>query len=163
MIAAIYARKSTDQTGVADEQKSVARQVGHARQYAAQGLDRRRVICVRRRRDLRGGVCQPSRIPSADERSETAPNRRYSTITEDIHFLRNTITHVWFSGRGHNRAIDYRMSAGWARIGDTLHINPRVYLDDFLTGYQSALESRGWLNSAGGCARSEIPLPVRLA
>jgi DNA invertase Pin-like site-specific DNA recombinase len=34
MIAAIYARKSTDQTGVADDQKSVARQVEHARQYA---------------------------------------------------------------------------------------------------------------------------------
>jgi DNA invertase Pin-like site-specific DNA recombinase len=34
MIAAIYARKSTDQTGVADEQKSIARQVEHARQYA---------------------------------------------------------------------------------------------------------------------------------
>ena len=35
MIAAIYARKSTDQSGVADEQKSVARQIEHARQYAA--------------------------------------------------------------------------------------------------------------------------------
>ena len=35
MIAAIYARKSTDQTGVADEQKSVARQIDHARQYAS--------------------------------------------------------------------------------------------------------------------------------
>jgi DNA invertase Pin-like site-specific DNA recombinase len=34
VIAAIYARKSTDQTGVADEQKSVARQIDHARQYA---------------------------------------------------------------------------------------------------------------------------------
>src|SRR5436190_13962825 len=34
MIAAIYARKSTDQSGVADEQKSVARQVEHARSYA---------------------------------------------------------------------------------------------------------------------------------
>jgi hypothetical protein len=34
MIAAIYARKSTDQAGVADEQKSVARQVEHARTYA---------------------------------------------------------------------------------------------------------------------------------
>lgn len=32
--AAIYARKSTEQTGVADEQKSVARQVEHARDYA---------------------------------------------------------------------------------------------------------------------------------
>lgn len=35
MIAAIYARKSTDQTGVADEQKSVARQIEHAHAYAA--------------------------------------------------------------------------------------------------------------------------------
>lgn len=34
MVAAIYARKSTEQNGVADEQKSVARQVDHARQYA---------------------------------------------------------------------------------------------------------------------------------
>jgi site-specific DNA recombinase len=34
MIAAIYARKSADQSGVSDEQKSVARQVEHARQYA---------------------------------------------------------------------------------------------------------------------------------
>jgi DNA invertase Pin-like site-specific DNA recombinase len=34
MIAAIYARKSTEQT-VADEQKSVSRQVDHARKYAA--------------------------------------------------------------------------------------------------------------------------------
>src|SRR5437762_3107615 len=35
MIAAIYARKSTEQNGVADDQKSVARQVDHARAYAA--------------------------------------------------------------------------------------------------------------------------------
>ena len=34
MIAAIYARKSTDQAGVADDQKSVARQIEHARAYA---------------------------------------------------------------------------------------------------------------------------------
>jgi DNA invertase Pin-like site-specific DNA recombinase len=34
MIAAIYARKSTDQN-IADEEKSVTRQVEHARAYAA--------------------------------------------------------------------------------------------------------------------------------
>jgi site-specific DNA recombinase len=34
MIAAIYARKSTEQSGVADEQKSVTRQIDHARAYA---------------------------------------------------------------------------------------------------------------------------------
>ena len=35
MIAAIYARKSTDQTGVSDEEKSVTRQIEHAKAYAA--------------------------------------------------------------------------------------------------------------------------------
>jgi DNA invertase Pin-like site-specific DNA recombinase len=35
MTAAIYARKSTEQAGIADEQKSVARQIEHACQYAA--------------------------------------------------------------------------------------------------------------------------------
>ena len=35
MIAAIYARKSTEQGGVADDAKSVTRQVEHASAYAA--------------------------------------------------------------------------------------------------------------------------------
>src|SRR5262249_15877085 len=35
MIAAVYARKSTSQDGIADDQKSVARQVEHATAYAA--------------------------------------------------------------------------------------------------------------------------------
>ena len=34
MIAAIYARKSTEQHGVNEEEKSVARQVAHAKEYA---------------------------------------------------------------------------------------------------------------------------------
>ena len=34
MIAAIYARKSTDQSGVSEEEKSVARQIAHAKAYA---------------------------------------------------------------------------------------------------------------------------------
>jgi site-specific DNA recombinase len=35
MIAAIYARKSTEQNGVNDEEKSVTRQIAHAKAYAA--------------------------------------------------------------------------------------------------------------------------------
>src|SRR5467141_1274348 len=34
MIAAIYARKSTEQNGVGDEAKSVTRQIEHAKTYA---------------------------------------------------------------------------------------------------------------------------------
>ena len=32
-----------------------------------------RRVCVCRRRDLRGGVCQQARVPALDERAETAP------------------------------------------------------------------------------------------
>jgi hypothetical protein len=35
VLAGIYARKSTDQTGVADDAKSVTRQIETARAYAA--------------------------------------------------------------------------------------------------------------------------------
>lgn len=35
MIADIYARKSTEQDGVADEARSVTRQIEHAKAYAA--------------------------------------------------------------------------------------------------------------------------------
>ena len=35
MIAAVYARKSTDQNGVPDAERSVTRQVDHAKEYAA--------------------------------------------------------------------------------------------------------------------------------
>ena len=73
MIAAIYARKSTEQTGVADEQKSVARQIEHARSTPTRKgwtvADESR-LC--RRRDLRRRVCEPSRVPPADERVEAA-------------------------------------------------------------------------------------------
>ncbi len=34
MFAAVYARKSTEQTGVADDQRSVGRQIEHATAYA---------------------------------------------------------------------------------------------------------------------------------
>ena len=34
IIAAIYARKSTDQSGVVDDAKSVTRQIEHAKAYA---------------------------------------------------------------------------------------------------------------------------------
>jgi DNA invertase Pin-like site-specific DNA recombinase len=34
LVAAVYARKSTEQVGVTDEQRSVTRQIEHARAYA---------------------------------------------------------------------------------------------------------------------------------
>ena len=57
MIAAIYARKSTEQNGVADEAKSVTRQIEHASAYAARkGWTVARRARLLRRRDQRRRV-----------------------------------------------------------------------------------------------------------
>jgi hypothetical protein len=86
-IAAIYARKSTEQTGVADEQKSVARQVENARAFAAaKGLGCSRPACRHGRRHQSN--CQPKTLfpplismGSANvvgERSMRVPSERVS-------------------------------------------------------------------------------------
>ena len=59
MIAAIYARKSTDQTGVADEQKSVVtRQIDHARALCARKgwTVTEEHVCVTTAPSLRAGL-----------------------------------------------------------------------------------------------------------
>ena len=48
MIAAIYARKSTEQNGIADEEKFVARLIDHARLRDPEGLGRGRAQHLRR-------------------------------------------------------------------------------------------------------------------
>ena len=64
-----------------------------------------------------------------------SPDRKYSDIADEIHAFRNTLAHMWFSKRGHSRAFDYRISEGWKKDGDTLILNPRIYLDDFLAAF----------------------------
>jgi hypothetical protein len=62
VIAAVYARKSTDQSAVADEAKSVTRQIDHATAYATVKAGR----CQRRASssmtDQRRRVRQPARF-----------------------------------------------------------------------------------------------------
>ena len=64
MIAAIYARKSTDQN-LPDAEKSVTRQIEHATAYAdAQGLDRRSRARLPGRRDLGRRIREAARASS---------------------------------------------------------------------------------------------------
>ena len=73
MIAAIYARKSTEQQGVSDEDKSVTRQIDHAKAYAAEeALDGRRGAHLLGRRDQRRRVREAARLPTPDECPEAA-------------------------------------------------------------------------------------------
>lgn len=80
MIAAIYVRKSTGQNGVADDQKSIARQIKHAADLRfREGLGGRRGLGVCRRRDLRPGSPRSavaSRCVSGAERSLSIVQRR---------------------------------------------------------------------------------------
>ena len=72
MIAAIYARKSTDQSGVSDEQSPWRARSNTPGLRRREGLDGRRRARLRRRRDLRRRVREPARVPAADERAEAA-------------------------------------------------------------------------------------------
>jgi hypothetical protein len=62
-------------------------------------------------------------------------DRRYSLIAEEIHSMRNTVAHVWFSSRAHRRAFDASMPQGWRRDDKLLRINPILYVEDFLDGF----------------------------
>ncbi len=62
-------------------------------------------------------------------------DRTYSSISAEIHEMRNVVAHQWMSSMGHTVAIDYRLSGGLHRHGKDIHINPRIYLDDFAAGF----------------------------
>ena len=73
MIAAIYARKCTEQNGVGDEEKSVTRQIEHAKAYAARKgwtVDDAHVYVGRRHQRRR--VREAAGLPAADERAQAA-------------------------------------------------------------------------------------------
>ena len=67
MIAAIYARKSTEQNGVADDTKSVTSQVEHARAYAA----RKGWIVAEDHVYLDDGISGPTKIRSTFRRTNS--------------------------------------------------------------------------------------------
>ena len=68
MIAAIYARKSTEQSGVSDEEKSVSRQIAHAKIYAAKkGWTVAETNEIDRIGPVRGGNCGKNHLAQAGE------------------------------------------------------------------------------------------------
>ncbi len=67
----------------------------------------------------------------------TESHLKFSEIADLIHELRNVLAHQWLSYRSYSYAIDYRISEGWAHGPDGIHINPSVYLDQFLKGFDA--------------------------
>lgn len=60
---------------------------------------------------------------------------KFSEVADLIHELRNILAHQWFSIRSYSYAIDYRIVVGWTDGPDGIHINPDIYLQQFLDGF----------------------------
>jgi hypothetical protein len=65
----------------------------------------------------------------------TTPDGEFSRVAHEIHELRNTFAHAWFSRGNHQRGLDIEMLEGWKQEKGRTLINPRIYLDDFLAGF----------------------------
>lgn len=60
---------------------------------------------------------------------------QFSKISWILHEMRNVLAHQWLSGLAYKYAIDYRIDEGWVQEDDGVHINPDVYLEQFLSGW----------------------------
>jgi len=58
-------------------------------------------------------------------------DQQFSMIADEIHEMRNVMAHQLFSSQTHGIGLNYRMSEGWKRAQDVLHVNPVVYADQF--------------------------------
>ena len=67
---------------------------------------------------------------------EGTGDRCFSQIAGEIHSWRNILVHGWLSLRGHNIEYEYKMQKGFEKRGETLYINPRVYLALYLSAFQ---------------------------
>jgi hypothetical protein len=59
-------------------------------------------------------------------------NDMFSVVSAEIHGMRNVMAHQIYSAATHNIAFDYRLKVGWDRIGNDLHVNPRVFGHQFI-------------------------------
>lgn len=57
---------------------------------------------------------------------------KFSVISTEIHEMRNVMAHQVYSSVTHAIALDYRLKAGWQKVGSSLHINPRTFGDQFV-------------------------------
>src|SRR3989344_5422364 len=65
------------------------------------------------------------------------PDTKFSTIAAEIHEWRNVIAHRWLNVAGHDIGYDLNMLEGWKKEGNSLLINPKIYLDHFLSAFEN--------------------------
>jgi hypothetical protein len=57
---------------------------------------------------------------------------QFARIASEMHEMRNVMAHQLYSSKTHDIAFDYRLTTGWDKIAGRLHINPKIYGDNFL-------------------------------
>jgi hypothetical protein len=62
---------------------------------------------------------------------EGLADRKFSTIAEEIHELRNVIAHLGYSSLQHEVEIDNEIAEGWRRDEDVIKINLAIYCQLF--------------------------------
>lgn len=68
---------------------------------------------------------------------------KFSLISAEMHEMRNVMAHQIYSSLTNDIAFDYRLNSGWVRpASGTLHINPKVYADQFIDGLEGRLHLR---------------------
>ena len=66
-------------------------------------------------------------------------DRQFSRVASDVHAIRNIKAHLWMSSRLHDLIVDYTQSEGWKRIGSSLSLNPAIFLEQYLEGFNGAI------------------------
>jgi hypothetical protein len=59
------------------------------------------------------------------------PDRRFSSVSDDIHEMRNAFAHQGYSGVQHRVELNDEMAEGWKADSGTIFINPAIYADQF--------------------------------
>lgn len=62
-------------------------------------------------------------------------DRRYSTHAELLHNTRNIEAHQWFGRQMHEHRLDFVQSEGCRLVDGMIHLNPKEYAGDFLSGF----------------------------
>lgn len=62
-------------------------------------------------------------------------DKKFSLVANRIHGWRNVIAHRWLNVAGHSLVYDFSMSEGWRIDGESLMVNPKIYLEQFLKAF----------------------------
>jgi hypothetical protein len=67
------------------------------------------------------------------------PDLKFSTISDEIHEIRNIVAHSWLSKCLHQITFNYEIAEGFFfQDNGCLHINPNIYYKQFENGYRTS-------------------------